>query len=130
VRLLANGEQRLEVVLGEGLEGDERLGARDPLDLADAGGDDVGELLVALEVQDRHEVPHAGDGVDLADAVDLGQPAAERRHRAALGLDQDDRVGHSACVSPGASTTTSADVSRSTSALNACASVSIGGNVL
>ena len=34
------------------------------------------------------------------------------------------------CVSPGSSTTTSDEVCDSTSDLNACASVSIGGNVL
>ena len=48
----------------------------------------------------------------------------------ALGLDQDDGVGHrTVWVSPGASTTTLVSVAFSTSLLNACASVSIGGNV-
>ena len=67
--------------------------------------------------------------VGLGHAVDVGERAAQRGQGGGLGLDQDDRVGHSECVSPGASTTHDAPVEFSTSALNASASVSTGGKV-
>ena len=70
-------EQRVEVVLGEDLEGDHRLGALDAVERR-AAGDDVGELLVLAHADDRHEVPLARDRVGLGDAVDVG----ERRRRA------------------------------------------------
>ena len=87
------------------------------------------ELLVARDAHDRDEVPLARHGVRLGDPLEVGQRAAERRHRVPLGLDEDDRVRHGVCDSPGASTMTCAKPACSTSALNACASVSIGGNV-
>ena len=79
---------------------------------------------------DRDEVPLAGDRVGLGDAVDVGELAAERGQRRALGLDEDDRVGHARV---GLARLEHDDLRAgrrlSTSALNACASVSIGGNV-
>ena len=90
------------------------------------------QVLRLLDPHDRGEVPLARDRVGLGDAVDVGEVAAERRQRRALGLDEHDRVGHnSECVwvSPGARMTTSAAVDISTSDLNASASASIGGNV-
>ena len=101
-----------------------------PVDVREALRDDLRDLLRAAHADDRHEVPLAGDGVGLADAFDVGQLAAEGLDRLALGLDQDDRVGHrSVCVSPGLSTSTSEKPACSTSDLNAWASVSTGGNV-
>ena len=49
--------------------------------------------------------------------------------RGALGLDQDDRVGHGVCVSPRLQDDDLGESALSTSVLNAWASVSIGGNV-
>ena len=92
-------------------------------------GDHVREVVLLAQPQDRREVPLAGDRVGLGDARHVGQLAAEVGQRRALGLDQDDRVRHGDRLSPGASTTTCELVCASTSALNACASVSIGGNV-
>ena len=66
-----------------------------------------------------------------ATPVDVGERAAEPLDRGALGLDEDDRVGHlTVCVPPGSSTTTSEKPAFWTSDLKASASVSIGGNVL
>src|SRR4051812_36239769 len=124
---IADREHGFEVVLRVRLERDHGLRAHDPVDLRDARRDDVGEVLVPAYVHDRDEVPLAGDRVRLAHALDVGEHAAERRHRVALGLDQDDRVGHGEKLSPGFRTWTLADVSLSTSDLNASASVSIGG---
>src|SRR3954452_2649967 len=104
-------------MLGEGLEGDHRHRALDAVELADVRGDDRGQVGVLLDVQDRDEVPLAGDGVDLADALDLGEVRAQRRDRAALGLDEDDRVGHSWCSPPGSRTATCAMPACSTSDL-------------
>ena len=70
------------------------------------------------------------EGDKTAKARKVGELVAESRERGALGLDQDDRVGHAECVSPGARMTTLELVCDSTSALNASASVSIGGKVL
>ena len=84
----------------------------------------------AAHPQHRDVVPLARHRPRLGDAVDVGERAAEVRHRLALGLDQDDGVGHrTVCVSPGARMTTLVSVAFSTSDLNASASVSIGGNV-
>ena len=65
---VADVEQRLEVVPGEGLERDERLRARDAGQLADRARDDVRELLVPVDAHEADEVPLAGDGVRLRDA--------------------------------------------------------------
>ena len=83
----------------------------------DGGGKDVFIHITALR----------RSGVN---ALDPGQLAPERGQRGALGLDENDRVGHVECVSPGSSTTTLDPVADSTSDLKASASVSIGGNVL
>ena len=74
-----------------------------------------------------------GDMTVLIDPFLTGNPkaaiAAQRGQPRAIRLDEDDRVGHVECDCPGSSTTTLERVADSTSALNACASVSIGGNV-
>ena len=57
-------------------------------------GDHLGELLVLADAHDGDEVPLARDRVRLGDALDVGERPAQRRQRRALGLDQDDRVGH------------------------------------
>ena len=56
--------------------------------------DRLGDLLRRAHAQDRHEVPLPGHRAGLGDALDVGERAAEVGHRLALGLDQDDRVGH------------------------------------
>src|SRR4051812_39085882 len=122
-------EHRLEVVAREDLEGNHRLRPADARELHELAGDDVGEHLVAWDTHDRDEVPLAGDGVGLGDAVEVGQTAAERLQGVALGLDEHDRGRHVVCVSPGFRTTTSPAPAFCTSDLNPSTSVSIGGNV-
>src|SRR3954453_10926520 len=125
-----DAEERLEIVLGEDLERDHRLRAPDPPDLREAVRDDLRDLLGVADPQDRDEVVLAGDAVGLRDTLDVGELAAQRGQRGARGADQDDGVGHrSVCVSPGSSTTTSLKPAFWTSCLNACASVSMTGNV-
>ena len=41
-------------------------------DLVEPVGDDVGEVLVLAHPHHRDQVDVAGDGVDLADAVEVG----------------------------------------------------------
>ncbi len=93
-------------------------------------GDDLRELFVLAQAQDGDEVPLTRDRVRLGHAVDVGQLATQRGQGGALGLDEDDRVGHVEWVSPGSSTTTFELVDDSTSDLKAWASVSMGGKVL
>jgi hypothetical protein len=70
------------------------VGPRDAVHRRDRAGHDIGQILVALDVDDADEVPLAGDGVGLADPVDLGKRPAERRHHVALGFDEHDRMRH------------------------------------
>src|SRR5262249_30559497 len=127
---LTDREQRLEVVLGENLEGDHRVGAADPDELGDVSRHHLGELLVLTHAEDRDEVPLAGDRVRLGHARDVGQLSAQRGQGRVVGVDQDVGVGHVECVWPGSSTTTSERVEDSTSDLKASASVSSAGKVL
>ena len=129
-RLLTDREQRLQIVTRVGLEGHHRVGPRDSFEAADLPRHDVRQLIRIAQPQDRDEIPFARHRVRLGDALDPGELAAERGERDAIGVDQDDRVGHGVWLWPGSSTTTRDAVADSTSALNACASVSIGGNVL
>src|SRR4051812_48278084 len=75
--LAAYGEHRLEVVLGEDLEGDHRVGALDPVESGEPLGDHIREAVVLGNANDRHEIPLAGNRVGLGHAVDVGELAAE-----------------------------------------------------
>ena len=122
--------ERLEVVLRERLEGQHRLGVLDAVELGELAGHDGVDARRVAHAQDGDEVPLTGDGVGLGDAFDLGELTAEVGQRLALGLDEDDGVGHlSSCVSPGLSTYTCEKPAFSTSCLNASASVATSGNV-
>src|SRR4051795_10147326 len=100
-RSVPDGEHRFEVVLGEDLEGDHRLRPHDALERDERLGDDLGQVLVTLDLHERDEVPVAGHRVGLADALQVREDPAERRHRIALGLDEDDGRRHGVKVSPG-----------------------------
>src|SRR3954451_19240561 len=90
----AYGEHRLEVVLGEDLEGDHGVRALDAVEPGQPFGDHLGEPVVLRNAHDRDEVPVAGDRVGLGHAVDAGELAAEGRERVAPSLDEDHRVRH------------------------------------
>src|SRR4051794_41304757 len=113
---------------GEDLERDHRLRPAHARQLDELARHDVGEHLVPRDAPDGDEVPLAGHRVRLGHPVEVGEPAAERLQRVALGLDEHDRRGHVEWVSPGSRTTTSPAPAFCTSDLNAAASVSIGGN--
>src|SRR4051794_37053554 len=103
-----DGEQRLEVVLREDLEGDHRVRALDPVDLRQPASDQRSQLIGLAHADDRHEVPLPRHRVGLGHALEVGELAAERRHRRPLGFYEDDRVGHRIVwVSPGWRITTS-----------------------
>lgn len=59
-------------MLGVGPEGDVRGGFHDAVDLGKSIGDGFGQVVVVADPGHRDEVPVAGDRVDLADAVELG----------------------------------------------------------
>ena len=93
-----------------------------PSMLREAVRDDLRDLLRVAHPQDRHEVPLAGDGVGLGDALDVGELAAERRRSPRARPRSGRRRGSFAavCVSPGLSTSTSEKPAFWTSCLNAC----------
>ncbi len=84
-----------EVVLRIHLERDQRLGSFDSLHLGHPAGDDLGQVLVVRHANDRHQVPLAGDGVDLGDALDVGDGLGGLGDFVDLALDQHHRVDHS-----------------------------------
>jgi hypothetical protein len=63
---------RLEIVLAISLEGDEGAGVRDARQLHDPPGDHLGQLLVVADPDHGDDVGVAGNGVHLADPIDLG----------------------------------------------------------
>ena len=75
--LQADAEHRLEVVLRVDLEGDVGVGLDDPRDLRQPRGHDVGDLLVVLDPEDRHEIEFAGHRVGLGDAWYVGERRPE-----------------------------------------------------
>src|SRR3954470_11792261 len=92
--LQAERERRLEVVARVGAERDVGLGGQDPGHLVEPVGHDVRDVLVGLDPDQHDEVDLAGDGVDLADAVELGDRLADLRDPGHVGLDEDDRGDH------------------------------------
>ena len=59
------------------LEGDHRLRPTHPGELRDLAGDDLRELILLTQPQDRDEIPLAGHRVRLGDALDV-RPAPRR----------------------------------------------------
>gem|GEM_PF-6822604 len=70
------------------------IGAQHPVDLAEAAGDDVGELLVLGHLDDRDEVDVARARVDLAHAVEVRDGLRRLRDAVGGGVHQDDRGDH------------------------------------
>src|SRR3954464_8803151 len=68
----ADPERRLEVVPRVGAEGDVRVGLQRARDLVDPAGHHLGDLVELAHPHDRDEVDVAGDGVHLADPVEVG----------------------------------------------------------
>ena len=91
-------------------------------------------LAAALEELDAdadiRAIVLGGSERAFAAGADIGELAAKGREGRAICGYEDDRVGQAVCDCPGSSTTTFDEVACSTSDLNACASVSIGGKVL
>ena len=59
-----------------------------------AAGDHVGQLLVAADPDDGHQVGLAGHRVHLGDAVDVGQLGGQFGDPGRLGVDEDEGVDH------------------------------------
>jgi hypothetical protein len=62
--------------------------------LVQPAGDDVRELVVRADADDRHEIVIPGDRVHLADRGHLGDGLGDLRDAVDLGLDQDDGGDH------------------------------------
>ena len=75
-------------------ERDVGLGAQDALDLADLVGDHVGEVVVLAHADHGDEVDLAGDGVDLADARDVGDRGGDLRDPRGVRVDEHDGGQH------------------------------------
>jgi hypothetical protein len=83
-----------------GAEGDVRLRRDHARHLVEHAGDDVGELVVDADSDNRHQVVVAGDRVDLADRGDLRDCLGDLGDALDVGLDQDDGGDHE--LPPGA----------------------------
>ncbi len=59
-------------MLAEGLERDLRLRRQHAVDLVELIGDDLGDVVDLAHAHHREEVEVSRHGVDLADAVDVG----------------------------------------------------------
>ncbi len=77
-----------------GLEGDERAGVGDALQLRDAPGDHVCELVVLPDTHHGHQVRFPGDGVHRGDALDVRQLNRQVGDPRRLRVDQDEGVDH------------------------------------
>src|SRR5690606_41563435 len=70
--------------------------------LVEAAGNDLGDLLVLGHAHHGQEVVSAGDGVDLADAVDRGDRLGDLRDAVHFGVDVNDSRDHVAyCIESG-----------------------------
>ena len=76
VGLFADREHRVEVVLGEDLERDHRVGVEDPGQPARPAATTSASRSGSTTRIDGDEVPLAGYRVGLGHALDLGQAAA------------------------------------------------------
>src|SRR5947208_3634565 len=78
----------------------------------------TGTVLAALALT---RLTHRRSSLALAatGSLRVGEHLAQRGERGPVGVDEDDRVGHGECVSPGWRTTTSEEVLDSVSDLNA-----------
>src|SRR3954471_5436638 len=90
----ADREGRLEVVPRVGPEGDVRVGVDDTGHLVDPPGDDLRDLLELAHADDGDQVGVAGDGVDLADAVQVGHRLGDLADRVGGGVDHHDGGDH------------------------------------
>ena len=64
------------------------------VDLVEPVGDDVGEVLVPADPHHRDQVDVTGDGVDLADPVDLGDRLGDLGDAGDFGVDEHDGGDH------------------------------------
>ena len=92
--LEADREGRLEVVPGVGAERDVGLGVEHARHLVDPAGDHLGDLLELADPHDRDQVDVAGDRVDLADAVEIGDRRGDLGDLVGGGVDHHDGGDH------------------------------------
>src|SRR5258708_4880318 len=81
-----------------GAERDVSVGVHDPGDLRQPAGDHFGDLVELTYSDDGDEVDVAGDGVDLADAVQVGQLLGDFGDAVGFYGDHDDRGDHGPIV--------------------------------
>src|SRR5688572_10016715 len=80
MRLLEHVEGTLEVLARVDAEGHERIGANDAGHTAQMLGHYTGDLIPFGDTQDGNEIPVTGDGVNLGNAIDLGDLASSSRN--------------------------------------------------
>src|SRR3954454_9368372 len=90
----ADREGRLEVVPGVGPEGDVGLGGGHAGDLVEKVGHHVRDVVVVAHPDQRDQVDLAGDGVDLADALEVGDRLGDLGDPGDVGLHKDDGGDH------------------------------------
>src|SRR2546425_4850602 len=98
--LQSDAEHRLEVVLRVDLEGDVRVGLSNARDLRELRRDDVGDLLMIFDPEDRHEVELPGHRVGFRHARDVGEGRPELGDCRPLRLNQNDGGNHEGILSP------------------------------
>src|SRR4051812_5583768 len=74
------------------------LGGEHAVDLVEAVGDDVGDLLVLAHTYQGDEVDLPGDGIDLGHARQLGDLLGHLRDPVDCRLDEHDRGDHAATL--------------------------------
>src|SRR5262249_15656221 len=67
--------------------------------LGDASGDDVGDVVELADAHDRDQVDVAGDRVDLADTLEVGDGLGHLRDRVRGAVDEHDGGNHGVMLS-------------------------------
>src|SRR5688572_27918843 len=94
LRVQADREDRLEAVLGAHPELYRGVRSLSALDLADAAGDHVRQVVVLGHPHPGDQVVRTGHGEDLADAVQRGDRLGDLGDAVHAGLDEHDRGDH------------------------------------
>src|SRR5688572_13365572 len=93
--LHADVPRLLEILPRVGAKRGERLRSLDARHLHELLGHHLCDAIVLGDLHDSHEVPLAGHGVDVGDALDAGDPLRDLRDGLGVGANEHDRRDHS-----------------------------------